>query len=110
MKVKSSKEPRVTVLNKPVKAIKIQTRTLSRYQPESSSSSLLPFLHQSNEKNTLKSKHRILRSTYDEESGAKQAAAEVSKVLHGPIELTETFLGPSNKVKELKKRIVNAEK
>ena len=109
MKVKSSKEPRVTVLNKPVKAIKTQTRTISRYQPESSSSSLLPFLHQSNE-NKLKSKHRMLRSTYDEESGAKQAAAEVSKVLHGPIELTETFLGPSNKVKELKKRIENAEK
>lgn len=107
MKVKSSKEPRVTVLNKPVKAIKTQTRTI--YQPESSSSSLLPFLHQSNE-NTLTSKHRILHSTYDEESGAKQAAAEVSKVLHGPIELTETFLGPSNKVKELKKRIENAEK
>ena len=109
LKLKSSKKPRITVFNKPVKVIKPKTRTISRYQPESSSSSLLPILHQSND-STLRSMHLNLNSTYDEEAGAKQAAAEVSKVLHGPIELTETFLGPSNKVKELKKRIENAEK
>ena len=52
----------------------------------------------------------IISSTYDDELSARRAAAEVSKVVHGPIELTETFLGPSSKVKELKKRIENAEK
>ena len=38
----------------------------------------------------------------------KKEVEEVSKIIHGNRKLTETFLGPSAKVKELKNRLEQA--
>jgi len=47
--------------------------------------------------------HEVLVSNQEE-------ATKLSQILHGHQDLTETFLGPSKKVRQLKKRLKNAER
>ena len=41
-------------------------------------------------------------------ASSQEEVEKISKILHGHQDLTETFLGPSNKVKKFKKRVQEA--